>query len=117
VNGGLYMSTRGWYKTAIMSEDMGYILLKICFLNLNHEKLGAYQTSASSCSRMLSLHAFSAGRRTFYLIQQIRRSGNSVHLNLAEGCAKSRLPNEGVSLKHHAHHLSRLMRPWMFHLP
>jgi four helix bundle protein len=58
------------------------------FLTLNHQKLDIYGVSRSFVLECYKLTKEFPAEERFNLISQIRRAALSVHLNVAEGCAR-----------------------------
>jgi four helix bundle protein len=58
------------------------------FLTLNHQKLDIYAVSRSVVLECYQMTKNFPAEERYNLISQIRRAALSVHLNIAEGCAR-----------------------------
>jgi four helix bundle protein len=58
------------------------------FLQLAHTKLDVYKVSQELALECYRITKQFPNEEKFALVQQIRRTATSVHLNLAEGCSR-----------------------------
>ena len=61
------------------------------FLELKHKNLDAYKISGDFVVEIYRLSRLLPNEEKFNMVQQIRRAGLSVKLNLAEGCSRKSL--------------------------